>query len=297
MGLSQEQLANISNVSRTVIAKIESGKRNPTQEQLIILSNKLNFDLLTFEDKAQNYKTLEHYLLVSELTELTRSAKNNEISEIINNNPTFYELNYGEPAIIRTYCEILNLITVENNIEQALEYCLDFFEIENLDIKNFRLKIGMPEQYYSIILTLSYCLNCKNDFDNEIILQKKTIDFLESLYFNRDLPFIGVSHFSRKFYIICLNNIADTYFEAKDFEKSLNYCNKGIKHSAKLNISNVLPQLTKLKVEVLYNQNKFDEAKEMFNDFKAICRLNGCVDYFEKTTNTFKTMYPKIFNE
>ncbi len=35
--LSQEQLANLTNVSRSVIAKIETGNRTPTEEQLILL--------------------------------------------------------------------------------------------------------------------------------------------------------------------------------------------------------------------------------------------------------------------
>lgn len=296
MEISQEQLANISNVSRTVIAKIESGKRNPTEEQLTILSSKLNFDLLSYKDKIHNYKSFEHYLLASELTKLIKTHSIFEISEIIDNNPIFLELDYGQPKILKIYCETIVLITLKKNIDKAFKSCLKFFEIKKLNISNFYPKIGMPEQYYSMILNLGYCLSVKKDFNNSLILYNNTISFLENTYFNKNLPFINIDSFYSKYYIICLNNISDTYFIMKYFTDALSYCNKGIEYSAELNVLIVLPQLTKLKVEILYNLNRIDESKEAYWDFKSICRLSNNFNYFEQVSELFKTTYREIFN-
>lgn len=293
--LSQDQLANLTNVSRSVIAKIETGTRNPTEEQLIILSKKLNFDLNTFINKIHNYKSLEHYLLAYELTNLINTNHISNISDIIDKDPTFLELNYGEPKILKDYCETIVQIQIKNNIEAAYLSCINFFNIKDNNFSKFTPKINMPNQYYSMILNLWYCLCRKSDYKNSIILSNITISFFENLYFNDDLPFINIDNFYRKCYIICLNNLSDTLFMVNDYINALNVCNKAIEKSKQLNVLNILPMLSKLKVELLYNLDKIYEAQESYIDFKSICRLTDNIAYYEKSTTDFIAKYPNLF--
>ncbi len=293
--LSQEQLANLTNVSRAVIAKIETGNRTPTEEQLIILSNKLNFDLISFTNKIHNYKTLEHYLLAYELIKLINKNNIISIADIIDENPIFFELNYGEPMILKIYCETIVQIQIKKNIDFAYSSCINFFKIKDLDFSVFTPKINMPNQYYSMILNFGFCLNQKGDCSNAILLYNSTIAFFENLYFNDNLPLVNVDNFYRKYYIILLNNLADTYFISDDYVNALAICIKAIEKSKQLNILNVLPMLVKLKVELHYNLGELDISQEAYVDFKSICRLTNNMPYFENSTETFKSKYSNLF--
>lgn len=51
-GLSQEQLADIMNVSRTTISKIESGKFNCSYDYIIKFSAVLDFDVVIKEKNS-----------------------------------------------------------------------------------------------------------------------------------------------------------------------------------------------------------------------------------------------------
>lgn len=294
--LSQEQLANQLFMSKTVISKIESNKRRATHEQLLLLSNFFRFDLLTFETKVHNYKTLEHYFLANELINCIRNARPQEILNITKDNPTFNEFNYGEPLVLRIYCNALIQIHINNDIDIALKTCLDFFNISLSNVHSFTPKINEPNQYYSLILTLTHCLSLNNKYTEVIAIYEITIDFIEKIYLNENLPFLNVDNFIRKFYIICLNNFADIYFNLQNFEAFLTYCNKGIDYSNKLNVLSVLPQLTKIKTEIFYVLNYIEDTKETYQEFKYICRLTNNTTYFEDSTESFMNKYPKFFS-
>lgn len=293
--LSQEQLANLINVSRTTITKIESGKRKPTAEQLILLSNKLDFDLISYVNTINKYKSYEHYLLAYELSKLVNASSVSEISKIIDSNPLFFELDYGEVKILRTYCETLVLIHIKDDIELAYDICIDFFNITNFIIKDFKPKINMPNEYYSMILNFGYCLSKKKDYSSLLTLQIITVGFLEDLYFSDELPYIDINNFYKKYYIVCLNNLADSYFTIGDFTNALDTCNKGINKSSQLNILSVLAMLIKLKIDILYNLDSLVEARETYSDFKSICKVTNNISYFNTSTKTLKIMYPKLF--
>lgn len=293
--LSQEQLANILYLSKTVISKIESGKREATQEQLILLSNFFKFDLLTFATKIHNFKTLEHYLLSHELTDYIRNNQFDEIYNVTQSNPTFIELNYGTPKILSTYCNTLIQIHIHKNINNALMIATEFFNVKLSDFSKFTPIISESNQYYSLILTLCYCLCEIGNQEKALLVYERTLTFLESTYFNENLPFLNIDNFYRKFYIICLNNIADIYFNSQDYELALEYCNKALLNSNKLNILSILPHLIKLKIEILCSQNEYTLAKETYMDFKSICRLTYQEKYFNASTDTFKSKYLPLF--
>ncbi len=75
----------------------------------------------------------------------------------------------------------------------------------------------MPNQYYSMILNLGYCLCQKNEYDNLVYLYTYTINFFNELYDNDSFPFVNIDGYYKKFYIICLNNLADAYFVSGNF--------------------------------------------------------------------------------
>ncbi len=293
--LSQEQLANLINVTRPVITNIESGKRRPTEEQLFDLSNKLDFDLVNFEYNSKHYKTLEHYLLSYKLNKLLESHKYETIANIIETNPMFNELNYNNVLVEKLYYEALISSRLEANQDYVIKICNNFFNIDFNNIEKFKIKINMPEKYYGLIIILGANLYYQNNFKNSLSLHIKLLDFLEKNYFNNKLPSIEVSSFLKKYYIKCHLNISCCYFELKDYEKTLDFCDKAIYKSNQLNILNVLTRIIKQKIEVLCKLNKLSEAKETYLDYKSICKLTDSMKYFEKNTNFFENNYPELF--
>lgn len=122
--ISQNQLANLSNYSRTTISMIEAGKRKPTDEFLIVLSNILNFDFITLAQKVENYQTLEHYLIANELLKYISLHDTYTISTLLDNEIVKKEFTYGEPLIIKEYCSILVFTHIDKDLSGAYSACV-----------------------------------------------------------------------------------------------------------------------------------------------------------------------------
>lgn len=292
--ITQGELASLINVSRTVIAKIENSERQPTQEQLIALSQILSFDLLTFEQRIQYYQSLKHYLLANKLIHFIHIGSIDKIAEIIHTNPIFKELTYGHAYTLKMYCETIVHLHIDKNIDIAFENCMNFFHLSNIDFTNFIPLVNQPDYYYSMILNLSYCTSKKGFLHETLILDQQTVSFFEKMYFNEDLPFLNVDSFYKKFYVVCLNNLADGLCQTKDYQIALDICNKGIQQSNILNILSVLPSLLKLKLEILCTLNQISELQEVNSDFKSICRLTNQQNYFEVSMESLKKAHTNL---
>ncbi len=293
--LSQEDVAKQCNYVRSYISMIENGERELPPDLVLALSHILQFDLNNFIENIANFETEEHYLLVYELHNLINTNDVLAISNILKTNKLFEEFDYGEPKIIKLYCQVLVLLHIEKNTIEAYNLLIEFLSIDLSNLGSYKLQLNMPEKYYSLFLNLVICLSELN----EIVLCKNLcillVNFLEGSYFNPNLPFLNVKQFYKRYYVTCLNNLAYIYFLLNDFENSFIFCNKGIEYSNKLNILSLLPQLCELKVDINYNLDMIQDSVESYQEFKYICRLTNNVDYFNKTTITFKNKYPKLF--
>lgn len=295
--LSQFQIATLLKIPSSTYSMIESGHRKPNDDILISLSNILEFDFITFSEKISSYKSLEHYLLANELIRLLNSNDVSVITPIFNifkTNPLISEFNYGEPEIIKIYCNTLIWVHIDKNVELAYTTCRDFLNITKLD--EFQPKINMPKQYYSLILNLGYCLYSKKLYDDYLTLYKILMTFLENLYFKSDVTFIHTPSFYEKYYIICLNNLADVHFVLNNLNLALELCNKGINTSNNFNKISILPILLRLKVEILCKLNNYSDAKLAYVQYKSLCEITNKLKHFETSTNFLKTHYKNLFN-
>ncbi len=295
--LSQFQLANLSNISRTTLTMIESGKRMPTHLQLLELSRALNFDLIALSKSIYEYKTFEHYLITTKLIAALDSNSLDELVSIFENSPLIEELNYGSPLILKTYCECLIYIYHRNEIELPYNSAIEFFDIDLNNLHKFKPKLNMPNYYYSMFIILSNCLSLKENYEVLLTLELTVMEFLEYSYFGDNLPILELDTFHNKFYIIILNNLADTYFTLNRNAEALEVCNKAIKFSNKLDVLSLLPLLLKMKTEILYNLGMTLEAKEIYQDFKSFCRTTDRIVKFDSFTEVFKLKYPLLFSD
>lgn len=293
--LSQEELATLCGYSRSVISMVECDNREPTEELYHLLSSILDFDFISLSNKIHNFHNLEHYLLAMELINLIDLDDDNKIASLLSNDIIVNEFNYGEPLLIKQYCHLLVLLYLENDIDTALTNCCEILEIDINNLSNFTPKINMPNQYYSIIVALTFCFYKQNNLELCLLLNKILIDFLEKTYFNNNINFYALDFYYKKLYITSLNNQADILHNSNNNNLALETCNKAIFKCHTLNILNILPMLLKLKVDILCTLNDIINAKETYIDFKSICRLTNNLAYFDTSSQVFKTNYPSLF--
>lgn len=293
--LSQYQVAELLKIPRATYSMIESGHRKPTNEILIPLSNILSFDLVTFSEKISSYKTLEHYLLVDRLLNLIETRNDIAIKDLLEDPIIINEFDYGEPLIIKQYCQILVAIDPLKDYNYAYQKCIEFLGINPDNIQAFQPKIGMPNQYYSQIFNLQYVFHCLEMYDEKLILCDLLVSFLESTFFCSEIPLINIDFFFKKIYIISLNNLADAYLSLGHFDKAFDTCNKAIHKSNKLNVLSKLPLLLNLQIEILCNSQDFSSAKKSMIRFQSFCEVTNEMTYFENSIKKFKTKYPKLF--
>lgn len=292
--ISQAALGKMTNTSRSLIAMIESGERIPSDEFIISLSRIYKIDMSELIKNINNYKSLDHYFLTDKLIKAIDKRNDYEIKALLED-PIVSEFDYGEPLIIKQYCQILIMIGISNDFNLAYQKCTEFLNINTQNIKNFQPKIGMSNKYYSQITNLMYILNTLELHDKQLILCDLFVSFLEDTFFYTEIPLINIDFFFKKLYIISLNNLADTYFTLGEFNKSLDICNKSIAESNKLNVLNTLPMIIKLQIEIFCSLEKFCSAKESIVRFKSLCEVTNNMPYFENSITLFKSKYAKLF--
>lgn len=291
--LSQEYLAELCNYSKEAIAKVEQGVRHPSKSFLIAISIPLNFDFITYVNEINNFKCVEHYTVTYNLIKAISTRDNDKIGELINTDIVKKEFNYGEPLAIKQYCQTLLLINVDNNATEAYKLCMSCLEIDK--IETFKPEINKHYWYYSTIVSLVLALNKMNDFDNQLRLCITIIDYLENVYFNNIIPFPSVDVFYRKYYVLCLNNLADTYFTLNDIPKALEICNKGIDKSNQFKLLDVIHMLLELKIEIFCSLENYDDAKLTYSQFKSFCEITNNDKYFKISTINLEKSYPRLF--
>lgn len=295
--LSQENLSDLVGCSREFISQVERNKCNLPDYLLLPLSNFLTFDIPRLIKNIDKYNNFEHYILSCELIDLIEKNDNYGISTLLNNKIIINEFNYGYTNILKIYCMALVEKHINNNLNLSTKLCLQQLKISDIsNIDEFIPKLSQEDRYYSTILVLGANLHIIGDFKHHKILLNNTIDFLEQNIFNDLLPNSTISYYFKKFYIICLNNYADVHFTLNDLNNALIYCDKAIYISTKNNILFMLHLILKLKIEILYLLDKVDEAKEIYTDFKSICRLMQQLTYFESSSEKFKIQYPRLFD-
>lgn len=120
------------------------------------------------------------------------------------------------------------------------------------------------------------------------MLLTKTSIFFENMYFNEYTPKSAVSNYYQRIYILIINNIADICFKQQKYSDALEMCNKGLQFLSDFELSYVAELILKLKVEVLFKLGKYTEVKSTFNEFKVVCHLKQCDEYFNEAKISLK---------
>ncbi len=293
--LKQKDLASHSNYSKDYISKVENGQRNPSIDFLHSLSKYLMFDFVTLSNKLKLFKNYKHYYLTYEIINLIDNRNINMLEAILNNPTVKNEFNYGETLIVKDYATVLVLTNSKKDYNNSLNICLNTLNINYDEIETFTPSVNEHNYYYGLLLSLAKCLSYNKQYDILLALLNNIICFFESNYFNDIIPLSSVPHYYKKFYMIILNNYADTLFNLEEYKRSLQICNAAIEKSIGLEILGIMPPLYKLLILNLYNVGNIKTAKAKIEYFKLLCSITNNNNYYNATIRNFKKNAIELF--
>lgn len=297
LNISQNKLAYKIGYKREYISQIERGVRPVPYKMLVPLSTALKYDFLNLFKSSDEYESFEHFRICQELV-ATINEKNIKqmmikLDEVYSNK----ELGYGTPQIIIRYCEAYLQRYYYNDNNKSVNICLEILGLSSLDeIHHLKIKLYMDDRYYQCITLLTSNLHDLREYSYGITLSKGLVTILESNYFSNGLSSNLSTFFIKKLYIAALNNYSHFLNTINDQVNALLYCNKAIEFSKFYNISYMFEYLLKLKVEILYTLENYDNAKTEYKYFQTFCAIVGNHAYLCSTEHDFKDIYPKLFN-
>ncbi len=292
LGYTQQELADMSGYTRTLISKIEQSKRKPSEDLLLELSYLLSFDFVSLQKNLGKYKSFNHYTLFYELSQAVEVRDNDKVKKLLKNKLIKDEFTYGETYILREYCKCLIYLSDETTLSKANKLCIKVLNIDVNSINTHRIKLNQPNYYYSLYFIFEYVLYNQGNFNNELELLENIRQFLEKNYFNSIFPLASIDYFFKKLYIVTLNNLADVSFRLHNYEDTLLYCDKCIEKSKELNVLNILYDILSLKTETLYTIGDKEAAILSYNNLHSFCQLTNHTDFFEKHIEMLKSKYP-----
>lgn len=256
LGLSQEELCgDVCAVS--TLSRLENGKHLPRRKQIeaffsymgikppmnLIPMTEKEFVLYNLEVEISNRIANHNYKIENLLEKYKKTIDENDI----------FSRQYYLKA--KTICEYEN--SDKKNPEKFLN---DFLSILNLTVKEFSLKEGFPNRYYTnkeleLINSIALCEWECNKTDDAI----RHLEFLIKYY--KEKSFIDESNKGATLPVLMFN-LSNWYGIKKDFKKSLEIEKEGIEICNKYGQLCVLPELIfNLGCSYTHLGNKVDGLK------------------------------------
>ncbi len=293
--ITQEELAQSINCSRSYISYLERNQRNLQPEYCTPLSRALNFNFKVYLRNYHKYNSINHYILTNKIIDLLNESNYDKAQFVLENDNNINELSYGAAYIIKVYSTTLIKVVNNQDYISAEKDILNLLKINSRNkIAEFTPDFSDEERYYSSIILLSNILASQGEYKYVVSLLSNTIDFLEKHLFDEIYSKETIDLYYRKLYITAYNNYADAFFNLGEYSEALKYCNITCELIVKYELNHIWELVLKLKIEVLCSMNKFDEAQMVYDDFKVICKLKGMTDYFNFFNEIVNSSYPQI---
>lgn len=294
--LSQEQLAEGVCCVRQLI-RIENGDNNPSLPVLHELSNKLNVDLQEyyrvvtctgsffahkFKDEFDNLLVIQDYnglkQLVEEMGALDEFQEGENLQYIF----------YGK-AICSTYLNVD--FSLSNN------YCYEGLSLEDL---TFNLDTIRDKIYSNIGLTMinlmGYNYNKLNEKDKSCKIFEDLFIVLHNYISNAPFTMYRSLDFQKKLYQSTTHNLGIIFMNKKEYNKALDYINKGIDLSLKENYMRYLPELLRQKSKLLFKIGNYHESYETYQICRSFYKLSKSAEdtlKLEKEFDNIISSYPQ----
>lgn len=296
-GYTQRELAKKVGCSQELLSKIEKGVREPADDILISLSTIYKADLIDYKANLSKFKNPKDYIYFYELMEIAEQdfhLENDFLAKKLNTR-IVKKFDYGEPLLLRNYCEARIELFVKKNYDSCIDFCLQNFECSYDTLDEIALGTLQSPFYYATLLLLSPALVAKGEVTSVKKLLARFIDHLDNMWKNDFFSYSGLNYLYSKIYILLLSNYSEVYLLLSEYELADQYADLTISKSGELNTLSAIHFVLKIKTLALYKQNKLFEAKIILKHLELYCGYSEYEYFYKNTIEEFKNSCPLLF--
>jgi hypothetical protein len=295
--MSREEIAQNICTSKQIY-RIEKGESEPSIYLLHQLSFKFKLDLNEYYKMYFTSNTIVGLEGVKSINAAIETGDVELLKSLIKKFDKLDDFKKGKNLQYIYYGKALCSALLDENYNLSLDYCLKAIKIEcpsfNLDniSQNMYSNVGIAllncisQNYYSLN---EYTIGMKVLFELLVVLEKYVI--------NSPYPMFNASQFSKKIYQVVLCNISAHLLNNGEIQEALNYVEKGISFSIKEYNMRFLPDLFLMKCKILYNEKRYDEAKEYYDQTAYLYKITKKENKLSELIKSSVIEYPEIFKE
>lgn len=295
-GFTQKELADKLNCSQELISRIEKGKRDIADDILLSLSTLYKTNLFDYQANFKNFKNFSDYKLYHELLALADDENNIELIQAKLNDNRIANFDYGEPLLLKNYCQSLVELYIQSNYDKCIKICLSSLECSSENLISIELNTLKSPFYYSSILTLAPALFKSGKVELAKTVSELFLKHFELMLENEFFNYSKNSYLYAKYTVLIMVNYAEMILATGDYLRANELCDESIRKSGLLNTLSGVHHILKTKSEAIYLSGNHKDAAIIFRHLEIYCKYSGLDTYFNKTSNLFKTIYPEIFN-
>lgn len=292
-GWSQEEACKDICDRRTYL-RWEKNICEPSIYYFNLLSNRFNYDLNAYYKIFICDKSLTAWRHKEAANQYVNSNNWAELYVFINNIKNLPDFSLGENKMTVQYYHALYHNKFTNNYELSSKYCIEGLKEEDI---NITLAKPIGKIYSNIGLCLLNCLSSnykktkKYNLATEIYLT--IINNIESKLIP-NITYYQSFNFEKKLYQTIINNLCLYYMQSDNILLALNYVNKGISFSNQYHYLDKLPDLLEIKFKLLYLQNEYKLAKEIYRLCVGLYQLQNRIDEYLYCEKLLYNQYPEL---
>ena len=276
--ISQAELANDICSTRQLI-RIENGEYNPSIYILHKLSNKLNMDLQEYYRIHFSTGSFLAYTYKNEFDNLLISKDYDDLGQLIKKIEDMGEFQEGENLQYVLYGKAVCSSKLDRDYVLSNNFCFKGLSIEDpeFDLASIKDKI-----YSNVGLTM---INLMANNYNILKEKEKGFKIYEDLFtilenYITTMPFSMYQSldFHKKLYQSTTHNLGVIFEKQGEYEKALDYINKGINLSLKENFMRFLPELLRQKSRLLLKIKNHKESYETYGICLSLFKLTRNID-------------------
>lgn len=292
--MSREELAqNICTPKQ--IYRIEKGNSEPSVYLLHQLSIKFNLDLNDYYKMYFTRNTLAGLIGIDSFNNVLINDDIHLLKPLIDKYEILEDFKAGENLQHIYYGKALCAALLDSDYKKSLEHCYEGIRVERPEFSIYNISENM---YSNVGLTLLNCISqnffAMNDYDKGMNVLNGLLTVIESFVIESPYPLFHGSQFSKKIYQVTLYNMGCHLFEHGEYQKALDYVEKGISFSLKEYNFRYLPDLLFMKFKLFYYAQNYDEAKEYYQQAFSLYKLTAKQSTLDELDRSTKIDFPEI---
>ncbi len=232
-GLTIVDLQNISGVSKRQIYRIERDNIYSTTHTIAMLSNALGVNLSDYMNVYNEFNSIVEYEEYVRIRKVIENRDEDELRAVVNKYLAMDINNIPKSTFKQVLLyAIATFYSNKEDYEQSQRYLFKALNIKEYLFEVRDVKRLVSTEFTFVVYTLiEYNYFMLNKPKKALKLAKYIIEAIEDFYFSKNLTRNTTPKIIVRSYININNNLADNFFENKDYEKSIEICNKIIEFS------------------------------------------------------------------